>query len=77
MNVSPKQALLQHADPAEPIPKASARTGSIAAPQDLLGAPPDRQIQYTTELAAALQGDDAAFRNADLPVPGSFINTSA
>lgn len=77
MNVSPQQALLQRNAQYTPIRKASARAPSLAVPQDLLGAAPQVRIEYSTSLAAGLQGPDAAEQKSSLTVPGSRVNTLA
>ncbi|NRA38260.1 MAG: hypothetical protein HRU15_08980 [Planctomycetes bacterium] len=77
MGVTPKQALLQRSAHYQPIAKASARAESMARPQDLLGADPDKQIQYQNNLTAGLQGPNAVRISADLSVPGQRVNTLA
>ena len=77
MQITPKQALLQAADPTYRIQKASARAESQARPMDLLGAEPRYQVDYQTRLASGMQSPNAARESADLEVPGSRINVSA
>ena len=77
MQVTPRQALLQAADPTYRINKASARAESQAQPMDLLGAEPNKQVTYQTRIAEGLQGPQAAQTSADLEVPGSRINVTA
>ena len=76
MDITPRQALLQRGAHYQPVQKASARAQSMAQPQDLLGADPDKNIEYQTNLAAGLQGPNAAQMKSSLST-GQKINTLA
>lgn len=69
MSVSVRQLINQRIDPVyRPQPR-PAGAPSIAGPQDLLGAPPRRQVDYQTDTARALLSAEAAQLEVDYSLP--------